>query len=33
VEMLPLNVVNIVRYWETQPTSSLEHIKSLDKMF
>ncbi|CAM6028925.1 unnamed protein product [Sphagnum balticum] len=33
VEMLPLNVVNIVQYGETQPTSSVEHIKSLDKMF
>jgi hypothetical protein len=33
VEMLTLNVMNIVRYGETQPTSSVEHIKSLDKMF
>jgi hypothetical protein len=33
VEMLPLNVVNIVQYRETQPTSLVEHIKSLDKMF
>jgi hypothetical protein len=31
--MLPLNVVNIVQYGETHPTSSIEHIKSLDKMF
>jgi hypothetical protein len=33
VEMLPLNVVNIIQYGETQPTSSMEHIKSLNKMF
>jgi hypothetical protein len=33
VEMLPLNVVNIVQYGETQPTSSVEHVKNLDKMF
>jgi hypothetical protein len=33
VEMLRLNVVNFVHYGETQPTSSVEHIKSLDKMF
>ncbi len=33
VEMLPLNVVNIVQYGETHPTSSMEHIKSLNKMF
>ncbi len=33
VEMLPLNVVNIVQYGETQLTSLVEHIKSLDKMF
>ncbi len=33
VEMLPLNVVNIVQYGETRPTSSMEHIKSLNKMF
>jgi hypothetical protein len=33
VEMLPLNVVNIVQYGETRPTSSVENIKSLDKMF
>jgi hypothetical protein len=33
VEMLPLNVVNIVQYGETRPTSLVENIKSLDKMF
>ncbi len=33
VEMLPLNVTNIVQYWETRSTSLVEHIKSLDKMF
>jgi hypothetical protein len=31
--LLLLNVVNNVQYGETQPTSSVEHIKSLDKMF
>jgi hypothetical protein len=33
VEMLPLNVVSIVQYGETRPTSLVEHIKNLDKMF
>jgi len=33
VEMLPLNVVNIVQYGETHPTSLVEHIKGFDKMF
>jgi len=33
VEMLPLNVVNIIQYGETHLTSSIKHIKSLDKMF
>jgi len=33
VEMLPLNVVSIVQYGETWPTSLVEHIKNLDKMF
>ncbi len=32
VEMLHVSVVNIIRYGETQPTSSMEHIKSLDEM-
>ncbi len=33
VEILLLNVMNIVHCEETRPTSSFEHIKSLDKMF
>ncbi len=33
VEMLPLNVVHIVQYKETQHTSLVEHIETLDKMF
>jgi hypothetical protein len=31
--MFPLNVVNIVQHGETHSTSSVEHVKSLDKMF
>jgi hypothetical protein len=31
VEMFPLNVVNIVQHGETQPTFSVEHVKSYNK--
>jgi predicted aspartyl protease len=33
VEMLPLNFVNIIQHGKTHHTSSMEPIKSLDKMF
>ncbi len=33
MDMFPLNVVNIVQHGETQHTSFMEPIKSLDKMF
>ncbi len=33
VKMFPLNVVNIVHHGETQHTSFVEPIKTLDKMF